>query len=137
MADTVVVVESAPTPPTPETPPTPVSPPSPDVLEIDSATATVLAHEDARDLGYALAQIDVLNQRVTTLDAQVAQLAANDVAQIDATTAVVAAVESVAADVEEMEPGDQVEIAPEPEPEDTTPGKTHWLHRSGREWAGK
>ena len=32
---------------------------------------------------------------------------------------------------------DQVEIAPEPEPEDTTPGKTHWLHRSGREWTGK
>ena len=129
MADTVVVVESAPTPPTPETPPTPVSPPSADVLE--------MVHDDARDLGYALAQIDVLNQRVTTLDAQVAQLAANDVAQSDATTAVVAAVESVAADVEEMEPGDQVEIAPEPEPEDTTPGKTHWLHRSGREWAGK
>ena len=129
MADTVVVVESAPTPPTPETPPTPVSPPSADVLE--------MVHDDARDLGYALAQIDVLNQHMTTLDAQVAQLAANDVAQIDATTAVVAAVESVAADVEEMEPGDQVEIAPEPEPEDTTPGKTHWLHRSGREWAGK
>ena len=129
MADTVVVVESAPTPPTPETPPTPVSPPSPDVLE--------MVHDDARDLGYAIEQIDVLNQSVTNLDAQVAQLAANDVAQIDGTTAVVAAVESVAADVEEMEPGDQVEIAPEPEPEDTTPGKTHWLHRSGREWAGK
>ena len=129
MADTVVVVESAPTPPSAETPPTPVSPPSADVLEI--------VHDDARDLGYALAQIDTLKQHVANLDVQVAQLAANDVAQIDATTAVVAAVESVAADVEEMEPGDQVEIAPDPEPEDTTPGKTHWLHRSGREWTGK
>ena len=129
MADTVVVVESAPTPPSAETPQTPVSPPSADVLEI--------VHDDARDLGYALAQIDTLKQHVATLDAQVAQLAANDVAQIDATTAVVAAVESVAADVEDLEPGDQVEIAPDPEPEDTTPGKTHWLHRSGREWTGK
>ena len=129
MADTVVVVESAPTPPSAETPPTPVSPPSADVLEI--------VHDDARDLGYALAQIDTLKQHVANLDAQVAQLAANDVAQIDATTAVVAAVESVAADVEDLEPGDQVEIAPDPEPEDTTPGKTHWLHRSGREWTGK
>lgn len=128
MADTVVVVESAPTPPSPETP---RHPSAHLALTCWKSCTTTRAIWDTRSHRLTC------SISVSNLDAQVAQLAANDVAQIDATTAVVAAVESVAADVEDLEPGDQVEIAPEPEPKDTTPGKTHWLHRSGREWTGK
>ena len=99
MSETVVIVPSAPSAPSVPSAPSAPSAPSPDIVEV--------IHDDARDLGYALAQIQTLDSRVAAIETQVGILSAN-------------------AD-------DQVESVPEPEP-DTPPGKPPWLRRSGKDW---
>ena len=125
MSETVVIVPSAPSAPSVPSAPSAPSAPSPDIVEV--------IHDDARDLGYALAQIQTLDSRVTAIETQVGILSANADAQVQATNTVASVVEDIAEAVEEMEPGDQVESVPEPEP-DTPPGKPHWLRRSGKDW---
>jgi len=129
MADTVVVVESAPSPATP-----PSAPSAPDA---PSDAIVGVIHDDARDLGYALARIAEHDNAIAELRAEIVILADNDAAQASATAAIVDSVEEIATEVESMEPGDQLESDPEPEPEDTAPGKTHWFERSAKEWAGR
>lgn len=126
MAD-VIVVESAPTPPTPISPP---SAQSPDVVE--------MVHDDAMSLGFALAQIAQHETAIQEIRDQIQALIAVNDAQLDAVTAVTAAVGEVADAVEEIEHGndvaDEIQANPEPEVPDTPPGKTHWLKRSAKEW---
>lgn len=131
MADTVVVVESAHTPQTPATPPSAPTPETP------SDAVVEMVHDDARDLGFALARITEHDAAIAEIRAEIALLAGNDAAQAQAVSAIVDDVETIAEVVEDIEPGNQVPDDVEPEPEDTEPGKTHWLRRSAREWVGR
>lgn len=129
MAD-VIVVESAPSPPSPISPP---SAPSPDVVEI--------VHDDAMSLGFALAQIAQHETAIQEIRGQIQVLIAVNDAQLDAVTAVTAAVGEVADAVEEIEHGndvaDEIQANPEPVAPDTPPGKTHWLKRPAKEWIAR
>ena len=130
MSETVVVVQpsapSAPSAPTPDAP---------------AAEIVEVIHDDARDLGYALARIDQHSIDLAELTGRVVSLESIASAQAQATAAIVEAVEETAETVEEIR--DEVTtdetvvddtFTPEP---DTSPGKTHWLRRSGKEWRGK
>lgn len=132
--ETVVIVTPATS--TPSAPSATSPEITPEVVEV--------IHDDARDLGYALARIDQLALDNVELTGRVVALEAVASAQTTATAAIVEAVEEtqetveeIASEVVDSETFDTIEgSAPEPEP-DTTPGKAHWLRRSAKEWRGR
>lgn len=127
MSETVVVVapspSSAPSAPTPDEP-------TADIVEV--------IHDDARDLGYALARLDQHDTDINLIAGRVAALEVIASAQADATAAIVSTVEETAETVEDIAEAvadDEGEtFTPEP---DRAPGKTHPLRRSWKEWRGR
>lgn len=128
MSQPVVVVTS-------EETPTPVSPPTPNDPPAEIVTAI---HDDAMMVGGLIERVNTLETRIVEVESRVQILAGNQAADIALTDQVMDAVEDVQETVEEL--ATETEPAPvvvEEQPEDTPPGKSHWLHRSGREWRGK
>lgn len=133
MSETVVVVapspSSAPSAPTPDEP-------TADIVEV--------IHDDARDLGYALARLDQHDTDINIIAGRIAALEVIASAQADATAAIVSTVEETVETVEDIaeavaddNPADEDEgetFTPEP---DRAPGKTHPLRRSWKEWRGR
>ena len=128
MVDEIVIVQSsADTPPTPASPATPNDPPAEIVTAI---------HDDAVELGALRERVYTLEQRVITAEQRIDGLAGVTSVVVDTVEATAAAVETVAESVAEIESDPTPEIVADDTP-DTPPGKTHWLHRSGKEWRGK
>ncbi len=128
MSQPVVVVTS-------EETPTPVSHPTPNDPPAEIVTAI---HDDAMMVGGLIERVNTLETRIVEVESQVQILAGNQAAAIALTDQVMDVVEDVQETVEEL--ATETEPAPvvvEEQPEDTPPGKSHWLHRSGREWRGK
>lgn len=118
--------------------PTPVSPPSPDDTPAEIVTAL---HDDALEMGRLIERVNTLEMRVIEVENSVGVLAGNQAAAVAAIDATVSAVEGVRDAVEEI--AEETDATPDPapvveeQPEDSTPGKSHWLYRSGEEWRGR
>lgn len=128
MSKTVVVVPTAPTPATPPSAPSPDDSVSGDLVEV--------IHDDAMAMGGLIERVNTLETRLETGLAEVrAEMALSNAATVDALETVVETVEEVSDAVTDAP--DPVEETPAPEEKDTPPGKSHWLHRSRKEWMGR